>query len=328
MANLKTTYLGLELANPIILGSSGLSKTVEGVTRAAEAGAGAVVLKSLFEEEIRLDSKGATDAFGDYPHPEAAGYLDADLAAHYGADKYLRLVEDASRAVDVPVIASVNCVTGTTWTTFAAQLEAAGAAAIELNVYALPMDAGQTSEQVEAIYLDAVRAVRKEVKIPIALKMVPYLTSLPRLALAAQQSGADGLILFNRFFHPDIDIDAEELKGGLVLSRPDEYRLALRWLGVLYGRTRSDLCATTGIHDGETVVRMLLAGASAVQVVSAVYAHGLGVFLQMQAEMKAWMETKGYEDVAQFQGKLSRYKLGNPDLFDRAQYVRAFVGAE
>ncbi len=273
MANLKTKYLGLELANPLILGSSGLSKSVDGVKRAAEAGAGAVVLKSLFEEEIRLDIRGTTDAFAGYPHPEAAGYLDADLAAHYGAETYLRLVEDASKAVDVPVIASVNCVTGTTWTTFAAQLEASGAAAIELNVYALPMDAGQTSEQVESVYLEAVGAVRKQVKIPVALKMVPYLTNLPRLALAAQQSGADGLILFNRFFHPDIDIHVEDLKGGLVLSRPDEYRMALRWLGMLYGRTRSDLCATTGIHDGETVVKMLLAGACAVQVVSAVYAH-------------------------------------------------------
>lgn len=328
MADLKTRYLGLELKNPFIMGSSGLTKTVDGVKRAAEAGAGAIVLKSLFEEEIRLEYAGTTDAFADYPHPEAAAYLDADIATHYGPEKYLRLVEDATQAVDVPVIASVNCVSGATWTVFAEQLEAAGAAAIELNIYVLPLDASQTAEEVEGVYLDALRSVRARVGIPVSVKVVPYITNLVRFALGLQDAGANGLVLFNRFFQPDIDVQSEELKGGLVLSRPDEYRLALRWMGILYGRGRGDLCASTGIHDGETAARMLLAGADAVQVVSAVYAHGRTVFAQMKAELRAWMDDKGYENIAAFQGKLSRFRLGDHQAFERAQYIKAFVGAE
>jgi dihydroorotate dehydrogenase (fumarate) len=328
MADLKTTFVGLALDNPFIMGSCGLTKSVEGVQRAAEAGAGAVVLKSLFEEEIRLDYAGTTDAFADYPHPEAAAYLDADIAAHYGPEKYLRLVEEASAAVDVPVIASVNCVSGTTWTTFAEQLESAGAAAIELNIYVVPLDAAQTSQQVEEVYIDAVRSVRARVKIPVIVKTVPYVTNLVRFALGLQDAGANGLVLFNRFFHPDIDLQSEELKGGLVLSRPDEYRAALRWIGVLYGRGRGDLCASTGIHDGETAARLLLSGADAVQVVSAVYAHGRTVFGQMKAELSAWMDDKGYENISDFHGKLSRFRLGDHQAYERAQYIKAFVGAE
>ncbi len=328
MGDLKTTFVGLELDNPFIMGSCGLTKTVDGVKRAAEAGAGAIVLKSLFEEEIRLDYAGTNDAFADYPHPEAAAYLDADIATHYGPEKYLRLVADASEAVDVPVIASINCVSGSAWTIYAEQLEAAGAAAIELNIYVLPLDAAQTAEEVEDIYLNAVRAVRERVKIPVVVKVIPYITNLVRFALGVQDAGANALVLFNRFFHPDIDVQSEELKGGLVLSRPDEYRVALRWIGVLYGRGRGDLCASTGIHDGESAARMLLAGADAVQVVSAVYAHGRTVFGQMKAELRAWMDDKGYESISDYRGKLSRFRLGDHQAFERAQYIKAFVGAD
>lgn len=328
MGNLKTRYLGMELDNPFIMGSSGLTKTVDGVKRAADAGVGAIVLKSLFEEEIRLDYSDTAKAFASYPHPEAAAYLDADIASHYGPDKYVRLVEDASKAVDVPVIASVNCVSSATWTTFADQLEAAGAAAIELNIYHLPLDASESGDEVEDVYLKVVAAVRSRVKTPLAVKLVPYISNMTRFALALQNAGADGLVLFNRFFHPDIDLKSEELKGGLVLSRPDDYRQALRWIGVLYGRGKCTLCASTGVHDGETAARLLLAGADAVQVVSAVYAQGRPVFRQMKNELRAWMEEKGYESISDFQGKLSRYRLGDSEAYARAQYIKAFVGAE
>ncbi len=328
MADLKTNFVGLLLDNPFIMGSCGLTGSVDGVKRAAEAGAGAIVLKSLFEEEIRLDCAGTQDAFADYPHPEAAGYFDADIATHYGPEKFLRLVEDASKGVDVPVIASVNCVTGSAWTNFAEQVESAGAAAIELNIYVLPLDAGQTAQQVEDVYLDALRSVRQRVKVPVVVKVVPYITNLVRFALALQDAGANGLVLFNRFFHPDIDLQSEELRGGLTLSRPNDYREALRWIGVLHGRGRGDLCASTGVHDGETAARMLLAGTDAVQVVSAVYAHGRTVFGQMKAELSAWMDDKGYEQISDFRGKLSRFRLGDHQAFERAQYIKAFVGAE
>ncbi len=328
MGDLKTTYLGLALDNPFMMGSCGLTKTVDGVQRAADAGAGAIVLKSLFEEEIRLDFAGTTDAFAGYPHPEAAAYLDADIAAHYGPEKYLRLVEDASKAVSVPVIASVNCVSAATWTTFAEQLEAAGAAAIELNIYQLPLDASLSAAAVEEVYLETVRAVRTRVKIPVAVKVVPEITNLVRFSLALQDAGANGLVLFNRFFHPDIDIQTEEMSGGLVLSRPDDYRQAMRWIGVLHGRSSGSLCASTGVHNGETAARMLLVGADAVQIVSAVYSQGRTVFRQMKSELRSWMDQKGYEHISDFHGKLSRFRLGDPEAYTRAQYIKAFVGAE
>jgi dihydroorotate dehydrogenase (fumarate) len=328
MANLKTSYLGLELNNPIIVGSSGMSKTVEGVERLAEAGAGAVVLKSLFEEEVRLDYADTTDAFIGYPHPEAAGYLDADVAAHYGPERYLRLVEHAAKSVDVPVIASINCVSGDTWVTFASQLEAAGAAAIELNIYVVPMDAGQTAEQVEKHYVDAVKGVKGKVGIPVAAKLVPYITNLPRLALQLHDAGAGGLVLFNRFYQPDIDVDREEVRGRIILSSPDEYRLSLRWIALLYGRSQCELCASTGVHDGKTVVRQILAGARAVQVTSALYQGGYGKLGEMVGDVERWMDEHGYENLDAFRGKLSRFKLGRSEMFERAQYIKAFVGAE
>jgi dihydroorotate dehydrogenase (fumarate) len=328
MQNLKTTYLGLELDNPIIVGSCSLTKTTEGVCRAAEAGAGAVVLKSLFEEEVRLNYSSTTEAFVDYPHPEAAAYLQADLAAHYGADAYLDLVKESSRAVSIPVIASVNCVSSETWPTFARQLEASGAAAIELNIYIMPTVAGLGSEQVEEVYLKTAKAVAAEVKIPVAVKLVPYITNLTRLALQMQDVGASGLVLFNRFYHPDIDIETLSLSGGLSLSHPDEYRRTLRWMGLLYGRLTCDLCASTGVHDGATVIRQLLAGATAVQVTSAFYLHSLSLLQRMLLDLRTWMTLNSFDTIADFQGKVSRFHAENPDLFERAQYIKAFVGAE
>ncbi len=322
--------MGLELINPLVVGSSALSKTADGVQRLAEAGAGAVVLKSLFEEEIRHQFALTTEALtpSAVQHPDAYEYLAADLATHYGPEEYLRLVENASKAVEIPVIASVNCMDPASWSPYARQLTSAGARALELNVYMLPLDPRVSPEQVDDVYVQAAKAVKREVKIPVAIKLVPYLSNLPRVALQLGEAGVDGLVLFNRTFPPDIDIESMELTGGLSLSSAGEYRLALRWLALLYGRVRCDLCASTGVHDGATLIRMLLAGARAVQVTSALYLDGLGQIRRFLAELTSWMGRHQVESIDHMVGKVSRIRASDPSLLERSQYIRTFVRAE
>jgi len=320
--------MGLELKNPLIVGSSSLTKTVEGVKKAAAAGAGAVVLKSLFEEEVRMNYTSTQDAFTSYPHPEAAGYLQADLATHYGPEDYLRLIEEAAAAVSIPVIASINCVTPDTWPAYAGKLEAAGARALELNIYQVPLNAGISSDDLEAVYISAVRAVKEHVRMPVALKLAPYITNLPRMTLQAQAAGAEGLVLFNRFFHPDIDVEKMTVSGGLSLSREGDHLHSLRWIGILYGRSRCDLCGSTGVRNGETLVKQLLAGAQAVQAVSVFYDEGFEAIAGMLEWLEAWMERKNFKTIDDFRGEVSRLRSEDPELFDRAQYIKAFVGAE
>ena len=329
MPDLKTNYLGLELRNPIVAGSSGLTKSVEGIKRCADAGAGAVVLKSLFEEEIRLQFSDTQNALGaSHSHPDAYEYFQADLATHLGPKKYLELIENASKAVDIPVIASVNCVTGDTWASYAGQIEAAGAKALELNVYALPMDPRLTSDELESVYVDAVRAVKEKVSIPVSLKLVPHITNTMRLARRLGDVKVDGMVLFNRFFEPDINIESLEYAGGLSLSEPAEFRHSLRWIALLYGRTQANLCASTGIYSGETVVKQILAGASAVQVVSALYRNGISEVEGMLSVLENWMKRHKFASINDFKGKMSKALSDDAHLLERAQHIKAFVNAE
>jgi len=328
MAVLDTTYLGLKLKNPLVVGSSSLTRNVEGVRRCAAAGVGAVVLKSLFEEEIRLEYSSTSGALAGYPHPEAMDWLRTDLAAHYGAENYLRLVEESTKAVSIPVIASLNCVTPETWVKFASRIEGAGAAAIELNIYQLPLDPAVPGEKLEAGYIETLKAVRAQVSIPVSLKTIPYLTNIPRFAVQAHEAGAAGLVLFNRFFHPDLDIVEMEPRGGLLLSRPEEYRLPLRWIGILYGRTGCDLCASTGVHGAGAVIRLILAGAKAVQVTSALYLYQHEIVGTMLHGLEDWMSEHGFESVETFRGRVSRFHSGRPEMYERSQYIKAFVDAE
>ena len=330
MPDLKTTYLGLELDNPIIVGSCGFTKLAERVRRCADAGAGGVVLKSLFEEEIRLHFGEIDDAVekGAGLHPEAYEYLRADLATHYGAEEYLKLVENASAAVSIPVIASINCTSADAWVKFARQIEAAGAAALELNIYVLPTDPAAHSGQVEQIYFDALEAVLAQVKIPVAVKLVPYLTNLSACTAVMEKIGASGLVLFNRFFHPDINLEEVEIEGGLSFSSPQNYRVPLRWIALLSKATGIDLCAAGGIHDGTAGLKMLLAGASAVQMTSALYLHGLDRIGESLDTISAWMTEHGYESLSEFRGLLSRDSTDDTQLLERAQYIKAFVGVE
>lgn len=328
MASLKTSYLGLELENPIIVGSCGLTKTPERVRQCAEAGAGAVVLKSLFEEQIRLEFAETTAAIAADLHPEALGYLEADIAIQQGPRQYLELIRASAKAVSVPVIASVNCTGASTWVDFAQQIAAAGAAALELNIYVLATDPETPSADIERTYLDTLAAVKRHVSIPVAVKLAPYLTNAGRMAKELASRGADGLVLFNRLFQPDIDVDKQEFRGGLSLSSPGDHRRALRWIALLAGRISADLCASGGVHDGRTVVKQILAGASAVQVVSALYKGHLSDLATMAASVTAWMEDKGYESLDDFRGHLSHARVPDAGQLERAQYIKAFVGVE
>ena len=328
MANLKTSYLGLELDNPIIVGSCSLTKTVDQVKEAAEAGAGAVVLKSLFEEQIRLEYAATTEALANDLHPEALQYLEADIAAQHGPRWYLELIREASKAVSIPVIASVNCTGAATWTEFAQQIAAAGAAALELNLYALPTDPTLPSADIERTYLDTVAEVTQNVKLPVGVKLAPYLTNVGRMASQLTERGANGLVLFNRFFQPDIDVDAESLRGGVILSHKGDHRRTLRWIALLSGRVKADLCASGGVHDGKTVVKQILAGADAVQTVSSLYKNGIGYLTSLRDDLDAWMEEKGYADLDAFRGSCSHAETPDADRLERAQYIQAFVGVE
>lgn len=330
MANLKTSYLGLEIDCPILVGSSSLTMTPEGVGRAAEAGAGAVVLKSLFEEQIRQEFEETEAAITDDMdmHSEAYAYLQADLAARQGPRKYLDLIRSASRSVSIPVIASVNCTGSETWVEFAEQIAAAGAAAIEVNLYILPTDPETSGEEIERAYLHAAEQVTASVKIPVAVKLAPYLTNAGWMARELATRGVDGLVIFNRFYQPDIDLETETYRGGLVKTHPGEHRRILRWLALLSGRISCDLCGVGGIRDGDTVAKAILAGAQAVQAVSIFYEKGVTHLAEMRTGLQTYMDGKGYADLEAFRGKLSHEHLEDAPRLERVQYIKAFVGIE
>lgn len=328
MPDLHCSYLGLSLKNPLIVGSCRLSGTADGVSRLAEAGAGAVVLKSIFEEQIRLEYEETTQALAQSVHPEALAYLEADVAAQYGPRQVLTLIREAKERVSIPVIGSINCVSAKTWTEFARQMAGAGADALELNLYVLPTGPEQESAAIEQIYLDAVASVTRLVSIPVAVKLAPYLTNPGRIAHGLTERGAAGLVLFNRLFHPDVDVDAQVVSGGISLSSQGEHRIGLRWIALLYERLATHLCAARGIHDGRTAIKMILAGATAFQVTSALYRKGNERIGEILQEMTAWMEEHGYERLADFRGALSRAHIDEPEKYERAQYIKAFVGVE
>ena len=328
MTDLSTTHMGMNLKNPIIIGASGLTKTVDGVLKCAKAGAGAVVLKSIFEEEIQREYETTQRAYTDLAHMEAFSHVRPDVMEQFGARHYLNLVTEASQNVDIPVMASVNCTGARSWLPFVRELEKAGADGIELNIFALPTDPTLQSDSVEDGYLQLIAQVKKEVSIPVSVKLVPYLTNLKRFAHQADLEGASALILFNRFFHPDFDVERMELTTKLSLSNADEYRLPLRWVSLLNGAVGCDLVGTSGVHDADTVVKMLLGGAAAVQVVSAIYHGDFSKIELMLSGLTQWMERHEFDNIPSFRGRLSHEHVKEPHLLERTQYVKAFAGAE
>jgi dihydroorotate dehydrogenase (fumarate) len=323
---LQTRYMNLLLKNPIIVASSGLSKSEDKIRACEEAGAAAVVMKSLFEEAIAREEWNL--AAGTLGHTEAYDYLRAELDMQYGPQQYCAALEAAKKSVKIPVIASVNCVSAKWWPSYARQFESAGADAIELNVYAPVADARITSDAAEQLYLDILAAVKEQVKIPVAMKIGRHFSALPNLAARLAANGLDALVLFNRFTDFSIDIHTRRAGTTFEFSRPEEHHEVLRWVALLSGQTRCDLAATTGLHSGEDIIKMLLAGARAVQLASALYQKGLDLIPALLKEIEAWMKEQGCEDLASCIGSLNMANSHTPELYLRAQFMEKIRGWE
>jgi len=328
MADLKTKYMGLELKNPIIVGSSGLTNSVENIIEIEKNGAGAVVLKSLFEEQILQDiSKTISRDEHTNMYPEATDYI-VNYSKDAAVSNYLKLIKDAKAAVSIPIIASVNCISSTEWVSFASKIEEAGADALELNVFILPSDPRKTGEENEKVYLDIIFQVQKVVSIPIAIKLSYYFSGLAKTALSLSWTGISGMVLFNRFFSPDIDIEKFEIKPTNIFSTPEELSISLRWVAMLSSRLHCDIAASTGVHDGEAVIKQLLAGAKAVQISSVLYKNGFGEIKIMLSVLEKWMAKHNFKSLAEFIGKMSIKETENPAAYERVQFMKYFSGIE
>ncbi|MFW5802470.1 MAG: dihydroorotate dehydrogenase-like protein [Verrucomicrobiota bacterium] len=329
--DLTTRYLGLELRNPLIVGASPLTKSVDSVRDCAKAGAGAVVLRSLFEEQIRAENQGVDDALNSETswHTEAYEYMQAQIGLRYGTREYLQMLRDSKNAVDIPVIASVNCISPEWWQDFAQEAEAAGADALELNIAIMPMDLRRTDADVEAEYHAIIENTVRAVSIPVSIKLPPYFTALGTTILAQRQAGAAGFVLFNRLYRPTVCINDMSLtvREQDRYSRPGELSPALRWLSLVCGRVDADFAANTGVHSGEDVIRALLVGAQTVQCVTTFLQNGLAQLNNMLTDLETWMGQHNMESLDDFRGRLSQ--VNNPDtaLFGRTQYIEGLVGA-
>ncbi|WP_322506935.1 dihydroorotate dehydrogenase-like protein [Anaerolinea sp.] len=325
MADLTTTYLGLRLKNPVVASASPLSKKLEGIRRLEEAGAAAVVMYSLFEEQITHESL-ALDHFlnrGTESFAEALSYFPDLENYNIGPEEYLNLIRRAKEAVSIPIIGSLNGVSAGGWVEYARKIEEAGADALELNMYYIPTDTDITAQELEQNYVDLVAEVCSRVSIPVAVKLSPFFTSLPNLAKRLTGAGAKGLVLFNRFIQPDLDIETLEVTPALQLSTPAELRLPLRWVAILYGRVPCDLALTSGVHDAQAVLKAMMAGAKVTMLASELLQNGLKRIGEILTDMNAWMETFEYESIRQMQGSMSQKAVAEPAAFERANYLKA-----
>jgi dihydroorotate dehydrogenase (fumarate) len=328
MPDLSTRYMGLDLKSPIIVGSSGLTNSIENIEKIQKHGAGAVVLKSIFEEQINFAiSKTFAQNEANYGYPEAQDYI-STYTEEKDVEHFLELIEGSKAKVDMPIMASINCVSSSQWISFAKKIEEAGADALELNIFDLPSDPKKSTDQHEKVYFDIAQAVIKEVKIPVALKISYYFSGLANTALKLSWTGIKGMVLFNRFFSPDIDIDKFEVVSTNVFSKPEELPLSLRWIAFLSPSVHCDLAASTGVHDGKAVIKQLLAGAKAVQMASVLYDKGLGHIETVTKELSEWMEKHNFSKISDFSGKLSYKEAGNPAAYERVQFMKHFSGIE
>lgn len=344
MANLSVTYMGMQLKSPVIVGSSGLSNSIANLKKMEAAGAGAIVLKSIFEEQIHLESnnlmnssKDGMDAWNQtfkqivaenpYAYAEALSYI-SGYARENTLQEYLQFVTEAKQAVNIPVIASINCISPFHWTDFAKRIQQAGADAIELNIFILPSDFQKKSVEIENVYISIIKEVQKFVSIPISLKIGYYFTSLSREILTISKSGINGIVLFNRPFTPDIDIEKIELSNKSMFSNNDEYLTTLRWVGLLSEYLGCDIVASTGIHNSETIVKQLLVGASAVQVASTLYKNGIEYITELNKGLSSWMDKHNFATIDQFRGKLSKTNIEQPAAYERVQFMKHFAEIE
>ncbi|MFW5916683.1 MAG: dihydroorotate dehydrogenase-like protein [Bacteroidota bacterium] len=321
MINTETTYLGIQLRNPVVVSSSALSDTVDKIRKMEENGAGAVVLKSLFEEQINYDA--ATLAKGtDYP--EAVDYVNYYIK-HNSVENYLKLIREAKEKVSIPIFASINCISSSRWIEFSKRIEEAGADGLEVNVFILPLDKNAKADKYENIYFELADKLKDTISIPFAFKIGCHFTNLVGMVERLNALDVPGVVLLNRFYEPDIDPDTMEFTSAPVFSSPEDIRHSLRWVGIISSKVQKiDIAASTGVHDGRALVKQLLAGADAVQICSTIYKNGFGQIRQILDELKEWMEAHSFSKIDDFQGKMSYKNLKDPLVYERSQFMRYF----
>lgn len=333
MPDLSTTYLGLQLANPLVPSASPLSKSLDNIKRMEDAGAGAVVLHSLFEEQINQESH-ELDHFlthGSESYAEALSYLPEPGEFRLTPAKYLDLIRRAKEAVRIPVIGSLNGISKGGWVKYAGKIQEAGADALEVNIYYVPTDPYLPSHEIELAYYDLVKELKRTVTIPLAVKLGPYFTNMAHMARRIDEAGADALVLFNRFYQPDIDLETLEVVPRATLSSPQSpnaLRLPLTWIGILYGHVRADLALTSGVHSAEDALKGIMVGAAVVMMASELLMNGIGRLGEIRTHMVQWMEKHEYESVKQMRGSMSQKSVASPAAFERAQYMRAVTLTE
>jgi len=326
--DLSTKYLGMQLRTPLVASASPLSHEISGIRSLEDSGASAVVLYSLFEEqlhkealELELHLNAGTESFA-----ESITYFPHSSEFHTGPEEYLNHIRKAKDAVDIPIIASLNGATLGGWAKYARQIEQAGADAIECNLYSIPTNLEISGSEIENNYADILREIKTSVQIPVAAKLSPFFSNLANMAKRFDQMGTDGLVLFNRFYQPDIDLEELEIKPNVLLSSPQDLRLPLTWIGILYGRIRASLAATSGVHGPEDVIKLLMVGADVTMLCSVLLRNGIGHVRHIEQGVREWMEEREYESVQQLQGSMSQLRCADPGAFERAQYMRAVKG--
>lgn len=330
MIDLSTNYLGLKLQSPLVVSASPLSRDVEGICRLQEAGASAIVLYSLFEEQLRQEEMDLEYhlAAGADSFAESLTYFPQPSEFQTGPEGYLEHIRKAKSAAGIPIIASLNGSTLGGWTKFASDIQRAGADAIECNIYYIPTDPKVSAASIEQNYIDILKAVKEAVRIPVAVKLSPFFSNMSNMAERLDQAGADALVLFNRFYQPDIDLEELEIRPNVLLSTPQSLRLPLTWIGILHGRVKANLAATGGVHNAEDVIKLLVVGADVTMMCSALMRHGVNHLRHVEREVREWMEAHEYESVEQMRGSMSQQRCPDPGAFERAQYMRAVKGMQ
>lgn len=324
--DLSTKYLGLSFKNPIVVASCGLTKSVDQIKKCEDAGAGAVVMKSLFEEQIREMNSGLDDTIS--MHTEALDYIRAEIDMQLGPREYIETIKNAKKEVSIPVIASVNCYTSKWWTSYAQQIEAAGADALELNIFVMPFNSEMSGYNLENTYIEILQAVKEQVDIPISLKLSPYFTSFANLAEKLDNQGADGLVLFNRFVQPEIDINKINSSIKPSFNDPIGFSNALRWIALLSGKLKLDLAASGNIRSAGDMIKQLLAGATVIQIASVLYKEGLGKIAEMINGLERWMKEKKFNSIDEFRRKLNQENDPKSEAYIRSQYLKSIAGVE
>lgn len=325
--DLSTTYLGMRLRTPLVASAGPLSESLDGIKRLEDAGVSAIVLSSLFEEQLRKDRDALLAHLSDHTDSfaEAQTFFPAVGDFHWGPEAYLEHIRKAKECARVPIVASLNGTSLGGWTSYAKEIEAAGADALELNVYFLATDPSVSGESVEKTHLEILKAVRAATKLPIAVKLSPYFSNLAHLAKALDDAGAGALVLFNRFYQPDFDLERLELRPNLLLSTPQALRLPLHWTAVLHGKVKADLGATSGVHSAGDALKLLMAGASVTMMCSALLKFGIHHARVVETEMVRWLEEREYESVAQMRGSMSQMRCSDPAAFERQQYIKTLT---